>query len=389
MFERIYQIPSRSFFLFGPRGVGKSTWIRTKAQFDMTFDLLNRQTFLELQREPNLLAKKTGHLKPGNTVFIDEIQRLPELLDEVHRLMENQRLEFILTGSSARKLKRLGANLLAGRAHTYKMFALTWRELSGTFSLEELLQSGTLPLVLRDLNLQEETLHSYVATYLQEEIKEEALVRRVEEFHRFLALAGQLNGTTLNFENVARDCGKSAKTVQNWYQILSDTLLGYWIRPYRPGFKVRESAHNKFYWFDPAVARVASGLAWKDVDSLWKGFAFECLVLREILAYLEVSRKKYVISYYGTPGAGEIDFVIETRPKTLNRPPEILCVEVKYSAKWKRDFEGPSRSLKAASPEAVKRMIGIYVGTDQLTFQDYEVVPFPLFVQKMYDQEYF
>ena len=389
MLPRIYQIPSRSFFLFGPRGVGKSTWIKSRGGYDLAVDLLHRQTFLDLQRNPSLLAAKAGAIADQGTIFIDEIQKLPELLDEVHRLMEDRRLEFILTGSSARKLKRVGANLLAGRAHTYKMYTLTLKEIGSTQSLDTLLRCGSLPLALRDPVLAEETLASYVGTYLQEEIKEEALVRRVAEFHRFLSLAGQLNASILNYENIARDVGKSAKTVQSWYQILDETLLGSFVMPYRPGFKVRESAHGKFYWFDAAVARAAAGLAWEDVDRFWKGFAFESMILREIQVYLEVTRKRYPIYYYATPGAGEIDFIIETRPKTINRPQEIVSIEVKYADKWKRDFEGPARALKAAKSEVLTKMIGVYNGTESLVFQDYEVAPLQAFVERLYAGLYF
>ncbi|TWW10438.1 ATPase [Planctomyces bekefii] len=384
LLERAYRIPSKSFFLFGPRGVGKSTWIKQRGGFDLAIDLLRHSVFLELQRDPSLLEAKTANLKAGATIFIDEIQKLPELLDEVHRLMEDRKLEFILTGSSARKLKRAGANLLGGRAHTYKMFPLTVKELGDLFSVDDLLVHGSLPVVLRDPSLGDETLASYVGTYLREEIKEEALVRRVEEFSRFLTIAGQLNATVLNFENVARDTGKSGKTIQGWYEILQETLLGRYVEPWRPGFKVRESGHPKFYWFDAGVARVASGLAPRDVDNTWKGFAFEGLVFNELQAYLELSRKGFSISYYGTPGAGEIDFVVETRPKTINRPPEFVTIEVKYSRVWKREFEGPSRSLRSIRPESHKRMLGVYMGDEALGFDGFEVYPVRQFVEQLH-----
>jgi predicted AAA+ superfamily ATPase len=382
--KRLYQVPSKSFFLFGPRGVGKSTWIRQRAQYALKLDLLQRDTLLKLQRNPTLLESLCAHLQPDDVVFIDEIQKLPALLDEIHRLMEDKRLNFILTGSSARKLKRVGANLLSGRAHTYKMFPFSIKELDNLFSTEELLEIGSLPIVLREPNLAEETLASYVGTYLQEEIKEEALVRRVEEFNRFLAVAGMLNGCVLNFENVARETGKSSKTVQSWYQILVETLLGTMIQPYRPGLKVRESAHTKFYWFDSGVARIAAGLEWTHLDGTWKGFAFEGIILREIQTYLEISRKRNSIFYYSTPGAGGIDFVIETRKKTISQPQEFISIEVKYSNKWRKEFESSSRSLFHKSPKSHKRMIGIYIGPDRLTFDSFEVFPLQLFIEELY-----
>lgn len=384
MFKRLYNIPSGSFFLFGPRGVGKSTWIKSRGGFALSLDLLRHATYLELHRDPGLLEAKVSHLSAGDTVFIDEIQKIPELLDEAHRLIEDRKLNFILTGSSARKLKRHGANLLAGRAHSYKMFPLTLFEVGDALTLDEILRVGTLPVVLRDLKLAEEALSSYVETYLREEIKEEAIVRRVEEFSRFLAIAGNLNGSIINFGGVARDVGKSSNTIQTWFQILEETLLGSMLPAYRPGFKVRESAHPKFYWFDAAVARVAAGLEWKDVDSVWKGSALETIVLRELRAYLEVTRKKSNLFYYSTPGAGEVDFVWETRPKTINRPQTFITIEVKSSKTWKREFEAPSRSLMAAKPESCQKMIGIYLGDERLTFDKFEVMPLMDFVSDLF-----
>lgn len=389
MFSRIYKISSKSFFLFGPRGVGKSTWIRARGGFSLAIDLLKHSTFLELQRDPSLLEAKVSHLKSGETIFIDEIQKLPSLLDEVHRLMEGKQLNFILTGSSARKLKRAGANLLAGRAHTYKMFPLTLREIGSAFTLEDLLRFGTLPVALRDLDSAEETLNSYVETYLREEVREEAIVRKVDDFARFLAIAANLNGAVTNHQNVAREAGKSANTIQAWFQILEETLLGSFLPAYRPGFKVRESAHPKFYWFDAAVARVAAGVEWKDLDSVWKGVALESMVLREIKAYIEVSRRMIQLFYYATPGSGEIDFIVETRPKTINRPQQFISIEVKLARKWKRDYEAPSRALKKLKPESHTRMLGIYLGDERLSFDGFEVFPLNDFISELFNGSIF
>lgn len=385
--ERIYRIPSSSFFLFGPRGVGKSTWVRRHASLALEIDLLSHRQFLQLQRDPSYLEAITHKLKQGDTIFIDEIQKLPELLDEVHRLIETRQFNFILTGSSARKLRRTGANLLAGRAHTYKMFPFSLKELPHCFELNDLVTYGTLPRVINHLSEAEETLSSYVETYLREEIKEEALVRRVDEFARFIEISGRLHGQVLNFQNVARETGKAASTIQTWYQILEDTLLGFKLPSYRPGFKVREVDHAKFYWFDPGVARVASGQDPEDIDSLGKGFAFETLILNELHVYLEVRRAKKNIFYYATPGAGEIDFIVETRKKTLQRPAEFVSIEVKYSHKWKRDFEAPSRALKKFAGSSHKKMLGVYAGTEVLSYEDFDIYPVRAFVEKLHQGE--
>lgn len=378
--ERLYPIPANSFFLLGPRGVGKSTWVRSRVPFQIAFDLLKSSTFLALQRDPSSLEARTAHLKEGAMVFIDEIQRLPDLLNEVHRLIENRHLRFALTGSSARKLKRHGTNLLAGRAHTYKMFPFSLRELGTKVRLRDLLTIGALPVVLKDLSTAEETLHGYVDTYLREEIKEEALVRRFEEFARFLSVSSQLNAQILSFENVARDCGKKNATVQNWYQLLDETLIGSKLPPYRPGFKVREIGHPKFYWFDAGVARVAAGYRSEDIDGNWLGFAFESLILNELRIYNECSRNRYPINYYATPGAGEIDFIVETCRKTTSRPAEFISIEVKYSERWKRDYESSSRALRQFAGTSHRKMIGVYAGNERLTFDGFEVFPVRDFV---------
>jgi uncharacterized protein len=388
-FTRNYVAPEHSFFLFGPRGVGKSTWIREASKPSFVFDLLKQETFLKLQRNTSLLEAQTAHLQKGELILIDEIQKLPELLDEVHRLIENQHLKFALTGSSARKLKKSGINLLAGRALTRKMFPFSVFETNDFFTIDQLLKLGSLPVVLKDLTYSEEVLSSYVFTYLQEEIKEEALVRRVDEFSRFLQICAQLNGSILNLESVSRESGKSSKTIQSWYQILEDTLLLHRVDAYRPGFKVRESAHPKYFWFDCGVARVAAGLSSKEVDGFWNGFAFETMVLRELLTYFERHQKKHKIFYYCIPGAGEIDFVVETRVKTLNRPQQLITIEVKLSQKWKTEFETPSRQMQKSAPQCVQKMIGVYLGEDRLTFANFEVFPFKTFVKAMYDQEIF
>ena len=387
MIARSYKIPSKSFFLFGPRGVGKSTWIKELGGYALRIDLLRHATFLELNRDPSLLEAQTKHLQKGDVVFIDEIQKIPELLDEVHRLMEDKGLEFILTGSSARKLKRIGINLLAGRAHTYKMYPLTLRELGTTYPIDELLKMGTLPIVLRDPNSAQETLASYVDTYLKEEIREEALVRKISDFQRFLTIAGNLNSGVINFQSVARDSGKSGATIQSWFQILEETLLGSFVPAYRPGFKVREVAHPKFYWFDPAVARTAAGLSENHIDSLSQGSALETLVLQEIKVYLEVTRQRMNIYYYATQGVGEIDFIIETRPKTTSQTQQFISVEVKLAQKWRRDFEGPSRALMATAGKSHQKMIGVYLGTERLTFDNFEVFPLMEFVSALYAGE--
>lgn len=387
--QRIYPLPSHSFFLFGPRGVGKSTWVKECFSPAFEVNLLRQQTYLQLQNEPSILTQQLAHLVRRAWVFIDEIQKLPSLLDEVHYLIEEKEFRFILTGSSARKLKRNGANLLAGRALTHKMFPFSLHEIGFGRSVKELCVFGTLPLVLKDPAVAEQTLYSYVETYLREEIKEEALVRRLDQFNRFLQIAGRMNAQTINYANQARDTGRSAAMISQWYDILEETLLGMRLMPYRPGFKVREAGHPKFYWVDPGVARVSGQIAVDDIGSLEMGAALETLVLNELRVYRECSGKMRALSYYGCPGAGEVDFIIETRAKTIDRAAEFISIEVKSAQKWKSDFEGPSRALQKSAGKQHKKMIGVYLGAERLTRHGFEIYPLAGFVEQLFAGKFF
>lgn len=380
----MYKVPKSSFFLFGPRGTGKSTWFKNVLKPDLSIDLLKSSEFLELQRNPSHLEDKVAHLAENSLILIDEVQKLPVLLNEVHRLIESHSLRFGLTGSSSRKLKNAEVNLLGGRAHTYRFFPFSFFELKNKISINEALKFGTLPIVFKDIDLAEETLAAYVETYLKEEIKEEAAVRKIDDFSRFLEIAGQLNGHILNYENLAREAGKASNTIQAWYQILEDTLLGVRVPSFRPGFKVRELAQAKFYWFDPGVALAAAGLLRDGPDDTMRGYCLETLVLNEIRIYNEVSRKKCEIQYYSTPGSGEIDFIIHTKKKSPYKMGEFISIEVKSSKKWKSGFEAASWSLFEYSKGSHAKMYGVYLGTEILTNKRFTTLPFLKFVEDLH-----
>lgn len=386
---RIYPLPKKSFFLFGPRGVGKSTWIKAHYNHALEIDLLQHKNFIELQNNPDTLEQRVAHLKRGAWVFIDEIQKLPSLLDEVHRLIEKRGLHFILTGSSARKIKCQGVNLLAGRALTHKMYPFSLRELGTQSSIKTRCILGLLPIVLNNPENAEQTLYSYVETYLREEIKEEAAVRRLDQFSRFLQIAGRLSGQVINFQNIARETGRSGPAVSKWYDILEETLLAHRIEPYRPGFKVRETGHPKYYLFDPGVARVCAQIGADEFGSTEMGFSLETLILNELLVYREISGRMKPIYYYSTPGAGEIDFLIETKAKTINHPAEFITLEIKLSTKWKSEFEAPSRALFNFAKTKHKRMIGVYLGTDRLTRHGFEVYSLADFINELFEGKIF
>lgn len=360
--DRVLMLPERSFFLFGPRGVGKSTWMGRSLSDAACFDLLESSLYLELAREPSRLESMIGKRKSRSWVVVDEIQKIPDLLDEVHRLMEVRGWRFALCGSSARKLRRRGTNLLGGRALTINLEGFVSRELGGRFDAESAVQWGTLPAVTLDHRHAPELLGAYVNTYIKEEIREEALVRSVPPFLRFLNIAGLINGQQVNGQNIAREAGVPRASVDAYFAILVDTLLGHFLPAYRAHAKVREQAHPKFYWFDPGVARAAAGYLFDPVDRIWKGFALETLLYHELRVYNETRRKNRGIYFYRTGAGAEIDFVIETRKRTTTTRPRVVCIEVKLADKWNRKWEHAMRSLKESGPVQVDRMIGVYTG---------------------------
>lgn len=383
MITRLLQKPNDSFFLFGPRGVGKSTWLKVHFPSELRFDLLNSKHFLDFSRDPSLLEAKIGSQKKGSWVLIDEIQKLPILLDEVHRLIEEKAYRFALTGSSARKLRRTGANLLAGRAVTRHMSQLTSQEWPEKFDLERALNWGGLPLSVMARQPQD-FLQSYFYTYLKEEIQEEGLVRQIDPFVRFLEVMAIYNGQVLNVENLSRESGTKRVTLDNWITILEDTLVGFRLPAWQPQAKVRESKHPKFYWFDPGVARAAAGLLNDPLETTWLGWMLEAWILHEVRSYNQYALKNRGLFYYGLPSDREIDLLVETKKGVLGRPAEVIAIEVKLSSRWKREWESTIRDLKGSSKVHVKKMIGIYTGKEKLTFDDFEVLPVQLFFNHLY-----
>ena len=296
--KRLLRLPDRSFFLFGPRGVGKTTWLREVLPDASYFDLLDSSLYLELSQKPGNIEAMVGDLQKNSWVVIDEIQKIPGLLDEVHRLMETKRWRFVLCGSSARKLRRAGVNLLGGRAITRNLDSFSYKELGAVFDAEFSLQWGFLPYVQLDRKNAPDILNSYVNTYIKEEIKEESIVRSLPPFLRFLSIAGQLNGQLVNAQNISRDAAVPRSSVDVYFSILEDTLLGHFLPAYRPNVKVREQTHPKFYWFDPGVARAAAGLLFEPVDRLWKGTALENMIYHELRVHNLTQNKNRQISFY-------------------------------------------------------------------------------------------
>lgn len=311
MYNRIIDfnalLEHRSIFLFGPRQTGKSTLLKQRFPAAKYYNLLQADTFRELSAAPENIRQKLSN--QDKLVIIDEIQKLPSLLDEVHALIESHKqLRFILTGSSARKLRRGGANLLGGRALTCHLHPLVSPEVNFE-KLTERLNNGSLPAVM-DSPVAAEDLNSYVGNYLREEIQAEGLVRSIENFSRFLSVAGLCNGEQLNFESVAQDAQVPARTVREYYQILEDTLIGYQLTPYQKTKKRKPVATSKFYLFDVGVANTLLGRSNITPRSEAYGRCIEHFIFLELRAYLDYHRLQIPLTYWRTQSKLEVDFVL-------------------------------------------------------------------------------
>ncbi len=339
MFTRRLSLPDRSFFLFGPRSTGKTTWLREVLGGARWYNLLQESETVRLLRDPGLLSRESQALAPGSWVVIDEVQRLPNLLDEVHDLLSRYPLRFALTGSSARKLKRGRANLLAGRAVTRRFFPLVAAEMDFALDVDDLLQFGSLPRIRleRDPRSKIDLLEAYGETYLTEEIRAEALVKNLGSFARFLEVAALMNGQTTNVSTIARDAGVARPTVQGYFDVLVDTLIATWLPAFRPRARIREVAHPKFYFFDPGVVRSLGRRLHEPLERAERGPLLETYVLHELRAYINDSNCGGELSYWRTAAGVEVDFV-------WSRGKRNVAIEVKASERW-RSQEG--RALHA------------------------------------------
>jgi predicted AAA+ superfamily ATPase len=309
MYARIISYPKdRSFFLFGPRSTGKSTWVQNEFPSALLIDLLKAYSFTRLTAQPERLDRMIPE-GFSDWVVIDEIQKVPPLLDEVHRLIEGRKLKFILTGSSPRKLRRGGVNLLGGRALTLGMYPLTAAELKTDFDLKRALVHGLIPLAYSAEDPRD-FLESYIQVYLQEEIAQEGLIRNIGSFTRFLESASFSQGSVLNVSTVARDCAVPRKTVEAYFDILNDLQIGYRIPLFQKRARRKTYAHPKFYFFDAGLFKALRPLGPLDDDGETIGPALETLVLQELIALSAYLRKRCQINYWRSARNMEVDFVI-------------------------------------------------------------------------------
>jgi len=354
MFERTLKkrLPETSFFLLGPRQVGKSTLLHDEKPH-LTIDLLDPELQLSYNKTPNLLKQQIDDLDPDgrNKILIDEIQRVPKLLDIVHALMEQRPdLQFILCGSSARKLRRGASNLLGGRALYRTMHPLTLDELSGDFNLESVLSYGSLPKVYSTLKQKkakeaQDLLRAYAITYLREEIKAEALVRNLQGFQHFLDIAVAQYSEQVNFSAVSRDCQVALSTVREYYSILEDTLVGFFLYPYLKSARKRMSRQPKFYFFDNGVTRALLGSLQDPPTPLERGRLFEQWILQEIVRLNEYDQKDWKLSFWRTSHGAEVDVLISRGTKLL------YAIECKFKRQPSSSDLSGLRSFHENHPE--------------------------------------
>lgn len=307
---RFFEPPDQSFFLFGPRGTGKSTLMNALFPNAIMVNLLHPDTFRTYSAHPEHLRERLLAETQAKTVIIDEIQKLPELLDLIHSLIEeNAEWQFVLTGSSARKLKRTGVNLLAGRALLCALHPFMAAELGEKFSLDNVLQRGLLPVVL-DAPDPEAVLNTYAALYLREEVQMEGLVRNIGSFSRFLEAVSFSHASQLNVSNVARECGVERKTVEGYVQILEDLLLSFRLNVFTKRAQRALVAHPKFYLFDTGVYRTLRPRGPLDRPEEIDGHALEGLIAQHLRAWVDYTNRDCNLYYWRTRSGTEVDFVL-------------------------------------------------------------------------------
>jgi predicted AAA+ superfamily ATPase len=352
-----------SILLFGPRATGKTTWALNYYPDALKFDLLDSGTYRELLAKPNRLADFIPPNFKGQ-VLVDEIQRIPELLNEVHRLIESRKLVFILTGSSARKLRRKGHNLLAGRALGYHMYPLTALEMKNDFAIEKALVRGMLPMAQQEEH--EKYLHTYVQTYLEQEILQEGLTRNLSAFSRFMEVASLSQGQVLNVSNVAREAGIERTVVTGYFEILRDLLIGYFLPPFTKKAKRRLIAHPKFYYFDTGVYHAIRPTGPYDAPGELGGVSLETLVHQQINAVNELLELGYKMYYFRTSTGVEVDFILYGKRG-------IKAIEVKATDHFQDNMLSGLKNFRSDYPEA--KLYLLYGGARKMYVDDVTILP--------------
>jgi len=376
-YERVLRPPSGSFFLLGIRGAGKSTWARAAFPDAHVVDLLNESRYHALLADPGVFGAELATLPPSQVVVLDEIQRVPALLNEVHRAIESTRRRFVLLGSSARRLKTAGTNLLAGRAVLETLWPLIPQELGRDFDLGRVLRFGSIPVIWQAADPRA-ALEAYVQLYLREEIRAEALARNLPAFLRFLPVAALCHGQTVNVSGLARDSATSRTTIDGYLGILEDTLVATRLPAYEARLRVRERSHPKLYWVDPGLVRAAR----RHLDAVnadEKGALLEGWLFTVLRAHNRGAALFDEISYWAPAQARltEVDFL-------LRRGRDFLAIEVKSSTRFDRTMLSGLQAI--GELPRVRRRVLVYLGTQRLKTPDgIEVWPLAVLLSHLAD----
>lgn len=372
--SRFFNDPEMSFFLFGPRGTGKSTWLNKTYKSALHIDLLNPESFRTLSARPERLKEIIEGNPDKVTIIIDEVQKLPALLDMVHLLMEeDKKRKFILTGSGARKLKRSGVNLLAGRAAVKTFNPFIASETVSTFKLETALIYGMIPLVVNSSN-PTETLNAYISLYINEEIKMEGYVRDIGSFSRFLEAFSFSNGSVLNTSEIARECEVGRKTTEGYISVLEDLLLIRFLPVFSKKAKRNLISHPKVYFFDTGVYRTIRPTGPLDRPQEIDGIALETLVMQHLTAWSSLTEKKNTLYYWRTKSGNEVDFIIYGDDG-------LTAIEVKNTKKLDRkDFVG-LKTFQEDYPES--KTLLLYRGADRIKMHNVLCLPCEEFLKSL------
>lgn len=366
MYSRLINYPKlQSFFLLGPRGTGKSTWLKETFPSALYIDLLKGETALPLRANPSRLES----LIPSgfkDWIIIDEVQKIPELLDEVHRLIELSKLRFILTGSSARKLRKKGVNLLAGRALNRFMHPLTIEEMKEDYSLQKTLKSGFLPASVKAEN-SKDFLMSYVDTYLKEEVQQEGISRNLGGFSRFLEAASFSQGEVLNISEVARECHLERKLITSYFSVLEDLLIAYRIPCFSKRAKRDVISHPKFFLFDVGVFQAIRPRGPLDSDDLLSGAILETVFFQQVLALNDYFQLGYKLYFWRTKNKLEVDFV-------LYGERGLKAFEIKRSPTVRNEDLKGLKGFSDIYPEAECYLL--YGGKNKQTINNITCIPF-------------
>jgi predicted AAA+ superfamily ATPase len=364
--RRFFKGSDQSFFLFGPRGTGKSTWVHQHFSDALYIDLLEPDTFRSYSARPERLGEAVSAQPNGQTIIIDEIQKIPQLLDAVHQLLEQRKnWRFLLTGSSARKLKRSGVDLLAGRALVKSMHPFMAAELTTEFSLANALKIGMVPLIVNAVQ-PEDSLKAYVSLYLREEVQIEGLVRNLGDFSRFLECATFSHGSVLNISEVARDCHIGRKAADAYFSVLEDLLIAFRVPIFRKRAKRHLSIHPKFYYFDAGVFRAIRPAGPLDAPDEIDGAALEGMVAQHLRAWIAYGDDRANLFFWRTKSGNEVDFVVYG--------PDVFCaIEVKNTAKLRPQALSGIISFKEDYPEADTCLL--YRGKERVRIKNTLCIP--------------